>query len=139
MQPIIVIFAPVGLILYYLIDKRNLLRHFQRPTYHSPTIDKTVDFILLFSPLAFGFGSLLVNNFITEEIGEEANGTVITNWIIVGVAGLFLILVPLKVFYCCLSMPKLPLWDFAEKKSILNSDYDRLNPATKSQAISEFE
>ena len=139
MQPIIAIFAPVGLVLYYLIDKRNLLRHFQRPTYHSPEIDRTVDFILLFSLLAFGFGSLLVNNFIQEEIGYDSNGTLITNWIIVGVAVIFLIIVPFKVFYCCISRPRLPLWDYNDKRAILNSDYDRYNPATKSKAISEFE
>lgn len=64
MQPIIVLFAPIGLMFYYLSDKRNLLRHFQRPTYHYSTINHYVDFILLFCPIAFGFGHLLVNNFI---------------------------------------------------------------------------
>lgn len=64
LQPVIAVFAPLGLLLYYMIDKRNLLRHFQRPTYHFPTLNKTVDFIMMFSLLAFGFGALLVNNFI---------------------------------------------------------------------------
>lgn len=64
MQPIIVLFAPIGLVLYYLANKRNLLRHFQRPAFHYATINESVDLILLFCPIAFGFGHLLVNNFI---------------------------------------------------------------------------
>ena len=113
MQPMIVIFAPFGLFLYYLIDKRNLLRHFQRPTYHSPEIDNTVNFILLFSLLAFGFGSLLVNNFLREgDLKDGENGTLVTNWIIVGIGALFLVIVPFKIFYYCLSRPRLPLWDY---------------------------
>lgn len=66
MQPIIAVFAPIGLILYYLATKRNLLYHFQRPSFHFDTINKTVDFMLYFSLIAFGFGNLLVNNFIRE-------------------------------------------------------------------------
>ena len=65
MQPIIVFFAPIGLCLYYLADKRNLFRHFQRPAFHYSTINESVDLILLFSPIAFGFGHLLANNFIS--------------------------------------------------------------------------
>lgn len=34
MQPIIAAFAPFGLMLYYLATKRNLLYHFQRPSFH---------------------------------------------------------------------------------------------------------
>ena len=112
MQPIIAIFAPIGLGLYYCFDKRNLFRHFQRPNYHSAKIDKTVDFIMLFSLLAFGFGQLLVNNFLKGELGDNNNGTLITNWISVMVAGVFLFLVPFRIFYCCISKPNLPLWDY---------------------------
>lgn len=139
MQPIIAIFAPIGLLLYYFIDKRNLLRHFQRPSYHSASINRTVDFLLLFSPIAFGFGALLVNNFIDDEIEGQKNGTLLSNWIIVIIGVAFLIIVPMRIFYRCVTRPAFPLWDYYDKKAILNSDYDRLNPATKSQAIAEFE
>ena len=67
LQPIIVIFAPVGLVLYYLINKRNIFRHFQRPSYHQASINRVVDMILLLSPIAFGFGQLTVFNFIPDN------------------------------------------------------------------------
>lgn len=50
-----------------------------------------------------------------------------------------MVIVPLRIFYCCISKPQLPQLDYFEKKAILNSDYDRLNPATKAQAITDFE
>jgi hypothetical protein len=64
MQPIIALFAPVGLFLYYMATKRNMLSHFQRPNYHYATINKSVDVLLSLSLVAFGFGNLLVNNFL---------------------------------------------------------------------------
>lgn len=64
MQPIIAIFAPVGLGLYYLATKRNFFYHFQRPNFHFATINSSVDIMMLISMAAFGFGCLLVNNFI---------------------------------------------------------------------------
>lgn len=69
LQPIIILFGCIGIILYYLADRRNLLRHFRREGFHFPTIDHAVDFFLLFAPIAFGFGNLFVNNFLSEEFG----------------------------------------------------------------------
>jgi hypothetical protein len=66
MQPIIALFAPVGLLLYRTATKRNLLYHCQRPSFHFCTINKAVDFLLSLSLVAFGFGHLLVNNFIQK-------------------------------------------------------------------------
>lgn len=62
MQPIIALFAPFALIFYYYSVKRNLFYHFQRPGYHFPTTNIAVDFVLLFSPIAFGLGCLFINN-----------------------------------------------------------------------------
>ena len=115
MQPLIAAMAPVGLILYYLFDKRNLLRHFQRPSYHSSEINSTVEFILLFSPVAFGFGNLLVNIFLPKNSYDQKvdNTLILYNWIIVAVGVGFLIVVPLKIFYCCcIKKPEVEELDF---------------------------
>jgi hypothetical protein len=66
MQPIIAVFAPIGLMIYYLVTKRNMLNNYQRPNFHFPSINNSVDFILLFSLPAFGLGNLLVNNFVSK-------------------------------------------------------------------------
>lgn len=138
MQPIISIFAPIGLILYYSVTKRNLLYHFQRPHYHSSSINSVVDLMLLLSLLAFGFGNLMVNNFIEDELNYEKNGTLWPNWIIVFIAASFILLTPLKIFYCCMKKPEFVSYDYMEKKMILKTDYDRLNPETQQTAVYEF-
>lgn len=54
------------------------------------------------------------------------------------VAAAFVVIVPLRAFYCCLKKPQLAQHDYLEKRMILNTDYDRLNPQTKNTAIYEF-
>ena len=107
MQPIIAVFAPIGLALYYAANKRNLFRHFQRPTYHQHSINSVVDLILLLSPIAFGFGHLTVMVFIPENNTDINNfkEEIVLNWIIVIIGAAFFLLVPLKVFYCCIDEP----------------------------------
>lgn len=138
MQPIIAAFAPVGLLIYYLASKRNLLYHFQRPNFHFSNINDNVDFMLLFSLLAYGFGCLMVNNFIREEISFLENGTLLTNWIIVMIAAGFIIIVPLKIFHFCIKKKEPKKYIFESVNAALISDYDRLNPETKSAAVAEF-
>lgn len=50
----------------------------------------------------------------------------------------FLIIVPFKIFYCCIKKPVPPQYDYLEKRMLLRTDYDRLNPETKNYAVSEF-
>jgi hypothetical protein len=45
---------------------------------------------------------------------------------------------PLRVFYCCITKPAVAQQDYLEKRMVLLSDYDRLNPETKDTAIYEF-
>ena len=67
LQPVIAIFAPAGLIIFYFVKKRNLFLHFKRPCYHQANISGVVDMILLLSPIAFGFGHLTIMNFIPDN------------------------------------------------------------------------
>jgi hypothetical protein len=137
MQPIISLFAPIGLILFHTAIKRNLITHFQRPSYHFPTINKSVDFILSLSLLAFGFGNLFVNNF-TNTSSEDNNGTLNTNWTMVLIACGFIVFLPLRIFYCCFPKPAHPHYDYEDKKMLMLNDYDRMNPSTKEIAIAEY-
>jgi choline-glycine betaine transporter len=101
MQPVIALFAPFALIFFYKATKRNLFRHFQRPGYHYATTNNSVDVILLFAMLFFGIGCLFVNNE-NEELEGNQNGTRIINIIIIIIACIFLIIVPFRIFYCCI-------------------------------------
>lgn len=106
MQPIIALFAPIALLFYYVSVRHNLFYHFQRPTYHYETTNNSVDLILLFSPLAFGLGCLLVNNINTQvQLEPTTNGTLIVTIITIIISCVFLIIVPFRIFYCCISKP----------------------------------
>lgn len=106
MQPIIALFAPFALLFFYIANKRNLFYHYQRPGYHFQTTNNIVDTVLLFSPLAFGLGSLLVNNLNNEvNVTNVSNGTLSINILNTFVAFALGIIVPFRVFYCCVSKP----------------------------------
>ncbi len=91
---------------------------------------------MLFSLLAFGLGSLFVNS--VPEV-TEINGTFPSNLIMILVACGFLIVVPFRFFYCCISKPDIENKDYLKKKMLIYTDYDRVNPITKNSAITEFE
>ena len=61
--------------------------------------------MLIFSLLAFGLGSLFVNNSNPEV--HEINGTLIINIITIILSTIFLVIVPFRIFYCCISKPEL--------------------------------
>lgn len=60
-----------------------------------------------------------------------SNGTLLENWIIFIIGIGFLIVVPLRIFYCCIKKPNPAQFDYTKKKMLLNTDYDRLNPDTR--------
>lgn len=45
------------------------------------------------------------------------------------------IMVPFRVFYCCVSKPEIENKDYYAKKMLIYTDYDRSNPLTKDIAI----
>lgn len=47
----------------------------------------------------------------------------------------FLLVLPLRIFYCCIPRPTLAQHDYLEKKVLLLTDYDRSNPETKESAV----
>ena len=56
------------------------------------------------------------------------------NWVIFIIGGFFLIF-PFKLIYRFIPEPQFPEWLYSEQKPILPSEYDRMNPVTKSQAL----
>jgi hypothetical protein len=140
MQPIIAIFAPFALLFFYIANKRNLFYHYRRPGYHFDTTNKVVNTFLLFSPLAFGLGSLLVNN-LNKEVNEAdvENGTLEVNILNCFLAFGFSLIVPFRVFHCCVPQTEVENKDYFAKKMLIYTDYDRSNPLTKDRAIEEFE
>lgn len=133
LQPIISLFAPFSLLFYYFTVKRNMFYHFQRPGYHFETTNNTVDLLLLFSLLAFGLGSLFVNNANPEVL--ENNGTFPGNLVMIFLGCFFVVVVPWRFFYCCIEKVEVENKDYLKKKMLIYTDYDRVNPITKNSAI----
>jgi hypothetical protein len=62
-QPIIAVFAPVGLLLMYFTNKYRLLYRFNKPNFHSSSVNTMLTFILKLSLVAFSLGQLYFINF----------------------------------------------------------------------------
>lgn len=58
MQPIIAVFAPIGLILIFGVNKYKLLFRFDRPRFHSLDVNNLLDWFFSFGPVTFALGQL---------------------------------------------------------------------------------
>jgi hypothetical protein len=47
----------------------------------------------------------------------------------------FILILPLRIFYCCIPRPVLAQHDYLDKKMLLLADYDRLNPETRDTSV----
>ena len=133
LQPIIALFAPIGLGLMFGTNKYRLLNRFNKPNFHSSSVNNMLSFILKCSLLAFSTGQLYFMNF----QNYSASFNLIINWVSFALSAIF-VFFPLsycskffeeKLFHCM---------DYQEQQLYLTSDYDRLNPATREKAINDF-
>lgn len=125
-QPIIAVFAPVGLTLMYFTNKYRLLYRFNKPNFHSGSVNSMLAFILKLSVVAFSLGQLYFINF--QEYAIEFN--LVINWISLGVS-IVIVLFPLQICKRYYEEPQSAGMDYKEKLLYLTTDYDRANPVTK--------
>ena len=92
LQPIIAIFAPIGLLLMFLTNKYRLLYRLRKPNFHSATVNALLSFILKLSVVAFALGQLYFINFQAYSISFN----LVINWIALGIA-IALVLFPLNI------------------------------------------
>lgn len=111
MQPIISLFAPLGLLIYSLSLRRNILHFYKRPHFHEGTLNAAVNWMLRGEILAFGFGHLTVNNFISYETHNTNNGTLAPNWIMVGIGVIWSIVLALRR-HCFFEKADFGNWDY---------------------------
>ncbi len=129
-MPVIGIFAPIGLALMFFCNKYRLLYRFNKPNFHSSSVNAMLTFILKCSLIAFSMGQLYFMNF----QNYSANFNLIINWVSLALSALF-VFFPLK--YCRRFFVEFnpPCMDYNEQLLYLTTDYDRLNPVTKEKAI----
>lgn len=97
-QPIIAVFAVIGLILMFLVNKYRILYRFFKPRYYSSTVNTFVDYLLNVSPVTFGLGMLIFTNWQTDH---SLGSTLMLNWAIF-IIGLFFLFFPFRIFYKCI-------------------------------------
>jgi hypothetical protein len=132
-QPIIALFAVVGFIFMYEVNKYRLLYRFYKPRYYSSTVNVLVNYLLNLSPMIFGLGMLIWTNWQSDY---HLSNTLILNWVIFAIGGFFLFF-PFRILYKCINEPLFPDLSYSKNRPILPSEYDRMNPSTRSQAIEE--
>ncbi len=92
LQPIIALFAPIGLTLMYLTNKYRLLYRFKKPNFHSSSVNTMLTFILKLSLVAFSLGQLYFINFQAYQISFN----LVINWISLGIS-IIIVLFPLHI------------------------------------------
>lgn len=90
-------------------------------------------FILKLSLVAFSLGQLYFINF--QEYSIQFN--LVINWISLGIS-IFIVVFPLQICKKFYAEPQSSGMDYKEKLLYMTTDYDRVNPVTKDEAINEF-
>ena len=134
LQPIIVLFAILGFILMYYAEKFALYYRSMRPRSESVFLSRFVKYLLYFSIIAYGFGSLTWSNFLPNSYPHRA----FIPSVIAIVSG---VLLYIAIFFDA------PMWcypnyyvpkDYDEERVFFPSEYDRLNPATRARGVRRF-
>ncbi|CAD8213980.1 unnamed protein product [Paramecium octaurelia] len=133
--PISLLFCICGLFLYYWIQKYLLLRRKCRPPLQSSHLNSEMCNIINFSPILLAAGQLWV-----DFVFESNATTKIVNFVSIGFSGLEFFFPFEKIAKKFLTWPEDPneLSKYSEKWHELPTDYDRINPITRQQAIQNY-
>ena len=131
-QPIVCLFAPIALALIYFCNKYRLFYRFDRPRFYGFQVNDTLDYILGLAPVVFCLGEIYAVIWVGADVEI---GVYVVIWVGLGVAVLFYVF-PARIFYYFTEKPERPDSNFEEKRFVIPSDYDRLNPFTREKAIS---
>ncbi len=96
LQPIISLFALLGLLLMYWIEKYTLLNRSQRPVPGPDVITSTMYQLIFFGPLCFALGNLTWSWFLPDY---GFRGSILQNLISTGLAVVMFLLSPVLVLW----------------------------------------
>ena len=128
LQPIISVFALLGFLLMYWVQKYLLFSRYKRPIPGTDFINVAVFRVTSFCPIIYSLGSLTWANFSPE--GSPASA-LLPNLIALGISCILFVL-PYKTLIKTCGTEKIikeQLYD--EERVFLPSDYDMLNPITQ--------
>lgn len=132
LQPIISFFAFCGMGLMYWTQKYTLFNKMKRPVPGTDLVNVAMFQLILLGGFIYCLGSLTWSNFMPNGIPKEA---IVPNLIALGISILLFILPYRAIIAYCSDQDGSQNLIFNEKRIILSSEYDRLNPATSSDAL----
>jgi len=136
LQPIAPFFALIGYLCMYWAQKYCLFNRYKRPIPGTDFIHKAVYQIVYLGPLTYTLGSLTWSNLSPTGIPPEA---LYPNLVAIGFSILILIVpFPTIITGCLKDDTDDQLTNYIDQRDIFPSEYDRLNPTTRKEAIVEF-
>ena len=135
LQPIISLFAIVGMGMMYWAQKYSLFNRTRRPVPGTDLINIAMSQIILLGGILYSLGSLTWSNFFPEGIPKEA---LVPNLAALGIS-IAMALIPYRaVLASCFEDNGEICQEYAKCRIILPSEYDRLNPVTASQGFEDY-
>jgi hypothetical protein len=138
MQPYVVVPALIGFFLMFWADKYKLLYNSTRPVPSSELLADAMGQLVFFSPFVLAIGNLTWYNFINHQTIDFTNMVHISRIAALGVSLLFFLLPVDSIVEAVCSLPDDEVLSYNEVRGKLASEYDRLNPATKEDALRDF-
>lgn len=134
LQPIIVLFSLIGLVLMYHAEKFTLFYRSRRPRSSSKLITFAMKNILYFCIIAYGFGSLTWSNF---YINAGPHRAFIPSVIAIALGVIFIGVILSEVIdYSFRNNYSPKIYD--NERMFFPSEYDRLNPTTRARGVKRY-
>lgn len=127
LQPIIPLFALVGLFVNYWVQKFNLFHRSQRPVPGTPIIHTTLSQVVYFGAIAYTLGSMTWSNFLPSS---EFKAALLPNLFALSAAVIIFLLPYESLFNKIFKSKAMPELNYADNRIFFTSEYDRLNPST---------
>jgi hypothetical protein len=135
LQPIIPVFALLGLLLNYWVQKYNLFHRSQRPVPGTPIIHTTLIQVVYFGAVAYTLGSMTWANFLE---GSQFKAALLPNLLALSAAVLIFLLPYESLFSRVFKSKAMPELIYSDNRIFFTSEYDRLNPSSAEEGLKEY-
>ncbi|MCB0371291.1 MAG: hypothetical protein KDD45_18200 [Bdellovibrionales bacterium] len=118
LQPVLPLFAMLGLLLIYWVMKHNLYHKCQRPVPGTPLIHTTVSQIIYFGAVAYTLGSMTWANFIQ---GSQFGAALLPNLFALAAAVIIFLLPYESLFRRLFKEKRMPEMNYQEQRIFFTS------------------
>ena len=135
MQPYVVVPALLGFFLMFWANKYTLLYNSTRPVPSSELLADAMGQLIFLSPFVLAIGNLTWYHLVIKETIDFSKLIYISRITALGVSVLFFLLPIDSIVGAVCAVPDDEVLTYDDVRKRLSSEYDRLNPATKDDAL----